>query len=220
MADTADKEQSAGIPVDTALRLLGTSRERLKQAERWGFIPKPKRDGYPLAALVNGFCRYLASGETTVEEGGQLIGTSGEWVRRLIIAGYIQRNERGNVTKEAVASGYVRFLQDEDRKSTKVAAESGLKQARQREVELRIAERERTVIDLAEHFAVVEELCGMFNASLNGLPARVTRDLPMRRKIEIDIDEIRRQIVVRSEQRSSELRAGRSVAAADPEDDA
>ncbi len=214
------KPTGSSVSVDQAKKLLSTTQETLKRAERWGFIPKPGKDGYQLLALVNGYCRFLASGEITVDEGGTLIGKTGEWVRRLIVDGYIQRTERGNVTKDAVASGYIRFLQDEDRRSTKSAAESGLKQARQREVELRIAEREKTVIDLAEHFAVVEELCGLFVSSMNGLPARVTRDLPMRRKIEIDLDEIRRQIVARAEQRSAELRAGRSVAQADAEDDA
>ncbi len=160
------------------------------------------------------------AGYVTLDQLSKLLMMTGERVRQLVKMGKMPKAKKNTYHLVSCVQGYIRFLKDEEKDKTKAAAESGLKKARQREVELRIAEREKTVIDLAEHFAVVEELCGLFVSSMNGLPARVTRDIPLRRKIEIDLDEIRRQIVARAEQRSAELRAGRSVAAADPEDDA
>lgn len=41
---------------------------------------------------------------------------------------------------------------------------------------------------VTEFDTFVDELCGVFRTELSGLPARITRDLPMRRTIEREIN--------------------------------
>jgi hypothetical protein len=209
-----------GVTVDQALALFGIARETLRKAEKWGYVPKPARGTYPLPALVRGFARYLSSGEMTITDAGALLGVSDEWVRRLIGDGYIKRTERGTVLRDDVAAGYIRWLKDEDRRSSKTASASRRDEARTREIEQRIAERDGRLIDLEEHEAVLDEIVGTLKAGLVGLPASVTRDLELRAKIETAVDGILTDASARLAKRGEELRSGRSVIAADGEDDA
>ncbi|NKW10280.1 hypothetical protein HGG76_15175 [Ochrobactrum tritici] len=71
---------------------------------------------------------------------------------------------------EAV-QGYVRSLKDEERRSTKSAADNGLKAARQREVELRIAKEEGRLVELDDVEAVSSSILATLRAEL-GFPRR------------------------------------------------
>lgn len=108
-------------------------------------------------------------------------------------------------TIEGIVRGYLRFLKDEARRSSKVAASSRKDDARTREIELRIAERENRLIDREEAIAVADEIVGTFRASFAGLASRVTRDLQLRKKIEADVDETLRKVAALLEDRGRSL---------------
>jgi hypothetical protein len=215
-----DNSNPGGISVDNALKLLGTTRDRLKTAERWGYIPRPKGQVYEIAPLVQGFCRFLSSGEVTIKDAAGLIGTSDEWVRRLISEGAIQRNERDNVTREQVVGGYIAWLKDEKRRSSQTATLTALQAARQREVELRTAIIDRRVVDLDEAKEALDQIVGTYRAELSGLASRVTKDIPLRRKIEAELDATLHRIAVLLDKTAGALEAGGQADEADPEDDA
>lgn len=158
-------------------------------------------------------------GMITVAQAARLLVLTETRVRQLCSQGYIPRPKRATVPLVGAVQGYIKFLREEDRRSSKSAADSKLKDTREREIALRIAQKDRTLIDLDEHLAVVADLCGRFGSALEGLPANVTRDITLRRKIEINVDEIRRQLALSVEQSSAKLRAGRSALDADTEDD-
>lgn len=223
MAKQPTEQRGGGagrVTVETAVRLTNSSRDRLKRAERWGYIPRAKDDSYPLAELVMGWNRLLETGEMTLADGAALIGTSAEWVRRLIAEGAVKKSPNGGVFRDDLVRGYLAWIKDEQRRATKSAGESRVKDARAREIELRIAQREGDLIDLADHDAVVDEMAGIFVAALSGLPARVTRDIPLRRKIEAECDEIRRSIAKVAAKRGEELQAAGTAAEAAGSDDA
>jgi hypothetical protein len=160
------------------------------------------------------------AGHITLEQACRLVMLSNERIRQLVKDGYIPKPAKNSYPLVGVVQGYIRFLRDEDRRSSKTAAESGLKAARQKEVELRIAERSRDLIDVREHSDIVDEMAGMFVAGLSALPARVTKDMAMRREIEAGCDSIRNDIAALAAEKARDVGAGGPAPAGTGEDDA
>jgi hypothetical protein len=63
-----------------------------------------------------------------------------------------------------------------------------INEARARSLEMKNARLDRSLIDIDEHDAILDEAFGMLKAELIGLPARITRDHALRRKIEAEVD--------------------------------
>lgn len=120
---------------------------------------------------------------TTAKAVGLLMLTEGR-LRQLAKDGWFPKAVKGRYKLEPLVQGYIRFLKDEERRTSRVQADSGLKAARQREVELRIAEREGRLVELDEIKAVFVHVMATVRAELNGLPAAVTRDAKLRDEIE------------------------------------
>ena len=77
-----------------------------------------------------------------------LLMLSNERIRQLVNAGYIPRIGKGKYDVIDAVQGYTHFLKDEEKQASKSAADSGLKAARQREVELRTAREEGRLVDM------------------------------------------------------------------------
>ena len=130
----------------------------------------------------------------TLEVAGRLLMIGPERVRQLIKAGYIQRPKAGYTTIISAVQGYIRFLKDEDRKNTKSAAASRAVDARAQEIELRIAEKRRDLIPQEDATSALDLLAGEVNRQLTGLPARITRDVRLRREIEAKVNDAKGKI--------------------------
>lgn len=156
----------------------------------------------------------------SASEAARLICVTADRVRQLVREGRIPKAARNRYRLVDVVEGYVTFLKDDERRSSLAQSESGLKAARQREVELRIAEREREVVPRDEAEAAMDLVVGKVNAEMNGLAARVTRDIEMRTKIETEVHASLKRISEALEAGSENLASGSPDAAADAEDDA
>jgi hypothetical protein len=64
-----------------------------------------------------------------------------------------------------------------------------------REVELRIAQREGRLMETAEAVEIMEAMVGLLRTELSTLPARVARDLQLRRAIEAATADILEKVV-------------------------
>lgn len=159
-----------------------------------------------------------AVGTIDVQTAAKLLMISDERVRQLVKMGYIERAEKGRYLLVACVQGYIRFLKDEERRSSKTAASSRKDDARTREIELRIAEREHRLVDVEESEAIVSEIIGMIRSGLAGLPARVTRDVALRRKLKSEIDGLLSKCAARADEAAASVRA--SGVAASPVADA
>lgn len=129
-----------------------------------------------------------------LEVAGRLLMITAERVRQLSRAGYITIQKRGHTTVVSAVQGYIRFLKDEDRKDTKSHAASEAVQARANEINLRIAERKRELIPQEDANLALDLLVGEVNRQLTGLPARITRDVRLRRDIEAKVNEAKARI--------------------------
>lgn len=116
-------------------------------------------------------------------EGAAILGVSLTWVTRLVREGYIRSAAPRLYRVVDVVQGYIRWLKDEERRSSKVQAESGLKAARQREVELRIAEKEGRLIDVEYVDAFFAHNGKIFREELAPVPREATRDPAMQKRI-------------------------------------
>ena len=146
-----------------------------------------------------------------IGQASRLLMVSEQWIRDLTRQGFIPKCEkRGFVQLVGAVQGYIRFLKDQDRRSSKVASESRVKEARAREIELRIAERERDLIPLEDALADMAELVGMVRSETAGLPARLTRIIDERQKIESEINGFLIRLADRAAEKAASLEAGRS----------
>lgn len=153
-------------------------------------------------------------------QAAELLMLSTERLRQLAREGYIPKATRAGYPLVAVVQGYIKFLKDEERRTSKVQAESGLKAARQREVELRNAEREGRLVDLDEIRGVFVQVEATLRAELTGLPSAVTRDLKLREDIETYMHGAFARSSGKFKEACGILRSGGDPMGADREDDA
>jgi phage terminase Nu1 subunit (DNA packaging protein) len=116
----------------------------------------------------------------TLEVAAQLIMVTPRWIQKLSKDGWIVRPDRGKYSLIGVVQGYVNFLKDENRRASKSAADSRVRDARAREIELRVARLQADLIPYSEHVAILDEILGTIRAAMEGAPARITRDLAVR----------------------------------------
>lgn len=131
-----------------------------------------------------------------------LLELTPERVRQLVKSGHIEKRAKDQVPLVSAVRGYIRFLKDGERRSSKTASASRLHDEKTREVALRNAEREKRLIDVVEHRELFAECFGVLRTALSGMSARLTRDMTFRRKIETEIDDALRQCADRFEQAS------------------
>jgi hypothetical protein len=148
-----------------------------------------------------------------------LIGKSRNWIAKLVAGGFVKKT--GQLFRPSdVAIGYVNFLTDEQRRSSKTATLSEVQSARAAEIRLRIAREDHKLIELDEAITVLDEVIGGLKADFNGLAASVTRDQSLRLTIEEKCDAIFQRHADGLKQKASALRASGAAPDADAEDDA
>lgn len=160
------------------------------------------------------------TGTITTGQVAKLLMLSDERVRQLTVKGYLPKVSKGRYHLVAVVQGYIRFLKDEERHSSKTAAESRVRDARAAEIERRMAREDRKIIALDEAMAAHDHATGLYLQSISGLPARMTRNASERRRLEAICDTERQRLAARFAERASALRSGVDAFDADDEDDA
>ena len=135
----------------------------------------------------------------TTEQAGRLLMISAERVRQLSKDGWIPKFGRDSYIGADVVQGYIRFRDSEDRRANKTSAETRVRDARAEEISLRVGQRAGQLIEHAEHIAIVDELCSFVRTEIQSLPARLTRDLTERRKIEQAVHELLTRLAARAE---------------------
>lgn len=140
-----------------------------------------------------------------INEAADLLKLTTRRVQQLVTEGWIKKTA-GKYTIVGCVHGYIDFLHDEERRTTKSAADSRLRDRRADEIELRYLERKKSLLNEAktESLGIVDEVIGSFKADLMALPARVTSDLELRKKIEAAINDAFREVTERVERHASD----------------
>lgn len=124
------------------------------------------------------------TGLITTGQAARLLMVSEVRVRQLSKMEYIQKASRGRFNLVTVVQGYIRYLKDDERRSSKSASASRLQDVKVLEAEMRMAEKRRELIPIEEATAVLDVLLGALRSELAGLPAQYTRDAGERDKLE------------------------------------
>ena len=142
----------------------------------------------------------------------RLLGFSRQNLEKIAAAGWVKPRAPNCWPIIENFQGVLKFARDEKRRSTKSASDSRVATARAREIELRTAKRAGELCETEEAFAVVDEIFGGLRSDLSGLPARVTRDLEIRRAVENGVNDVLNKAADRLQARAKALRAGSEVA--------
>jgi hypothetical protein len=114
---------------------------------------------------------------------------------RLIMAGKIgAADAQGRIDLVQAVPLFFGELRAEMRASTATAASERACLARAASAELRLAEARRDLVPTEDAAAAVDHLGGSISTALGGLPARVTRDIPTRRKVEQAVHQMQAQL--------------------------
>lgn len=130
----------------------------------------------------------------TIDQAAKLFECTPRWVRELCLQGYIPKAVKGKIPLVAGVQGILRYMRDDNRKSSKSAAASRVQDARSVEIELRTAERRRDLISYEEVVEIVSGVAAATKAELMGIAPRITRDLAQREVIQKEVDDVLRRV--------------------------
>ncbi|WP_331326540.1 hypothetical protein [Methylobacterium fujisawaense] len=116
---------------------------------------------------------------------------SDETILKLARSGVIPRHGKGRYRLRESLVALSRWQTDEQRRASKSAGSSRLQDKKSEEIDMRLEERSGALIAEAqmEALAIVDEFAGPLRSDLMSVPARVTKDLALRRQIEKEIDD-------------------------------
>lgn len=105
-------------------------------------------------------------------------------LKRLVATGTIKELSRGRVGLVEAVRAFLDDLRAEVAENSATRAGEAARSARADAAQLRLAERRREVIPVEDAEAAIDFMAGEVNSSLIVLPARVTRDVRDRRKLD------------------------------------
>ena len=135
----------------------------------------------------------------------------------LVRDGWIKKPTGDKYPLMASVQGWVGYLKSERRNAA--AKSPKTKDARTREIELRIAQRQRLLVPIEETIAVVDRICGTFREGIEGMPARLTRDREEKERLQKGMDELLLQCTRIIEAEIAALKSGGDDSEADEKDD-
>ena len=147
-------------------------------------------------------------GIVNAETLGRLLMITDRHIQRLAKEGVFETKGRGKYPMVSCVHAYIRYLKEENKTQTKVAGDNRLRDARAKEIEIRVAKQDRSLIDLSEAQDVVDKMAGTFLQSMVGLPARITRNVNERKRIENICDKVRKKLANRFAEIGESLRTG------------
>lgn len=157
----------------------------------------------------------------TTAQAAILLEIGPERVRQLVKSGHIEKRGKDQVPLVSAVRGYISFLKDEARRSSKSASASRVQDARARQIELKNAKEEAKLIEIEEHEQLFIECFGMVKSKLLGLPARVGgQDMALRREVETEINAVLNACADQFEKGTVAIKETGSAVEADAGDDA
>ncbi len=122
--------------------------------------------------------------EVTGQTAADLLGCSAPWIRKLEVQGSVERKENGLFDPFQVALGYIKFLKDAERRSSKTEV-GKLKEAEQlRKLQIENAKAIGQLVDVETVELAFAEMFMLCRNAISGVPAGVIRDLKVRAEIE------------------------------------
>lgn len=152
-----------------------------------------------------------AAGTITTTQAAKLLGVSEAWIGKLHKMEYVPKAGRGKWNLVAVVQGYIRFLKDEDRRSSKSASASRMQDVKTARLEMQMQQERRELVPLEDTRLVLDTAAGLLKSSIMAVPAKYTRDIKERRRLEGLLAEALGQIASGIDKKADALAAGEDV---------
>jgi transcriptional regulator with XRE-family HTH domain len=234
-AKMRDEQETKTLSLGALANALRITRYNAEQLEKKKIFTKVARGQYDLAACVEAFVRFRV--ETEVREGleaakradevsvadlADYLGIGERWVQQLETQGVLSKSARGRYPLAASFQAYLKFKIDSEvarANPEETTPGERVKIERARKLKLENDERERQTVLMPDALIALDVIFGMIKAGFAGVPARVTDDVALRRRIEDGNEAVLRDLARRFRKAASAMREGRDPDAAVEEDD-
>ena len=186
-------------------------------------VTKPKASGAKPAAKRPTVKRKGAVPEfVSTMDLADLLGFTTAHIRSLSREGVLPKADRGKFDLAAAVQSFVKWKAATSERTSGAQSTSAdnLRDQRAHEITIKIAQRERELIPLADAIESHDEVTGEFLASLSSLPARISGVLRERQRLESIFDQERLRLSDRFGKSRKALVSGQPAAEANAEDDA
>lgn len=126
--------------------------------------------------MVNNQQAQTEAGMVTAGQAARLLMLTPRRLRQLAADGHIPGAVRGRYPLAAVITGYLRFLRDSIERAAENNAGAGLASAKEKEIRLRLAQREAQLVDAVDVERFHSFSSDLYRSQLAGLGASVSRD--------------------------------------------
>ena len=137
-----------------------------------------------------------------------VLGVSTRWLRDRVTEGVVPTEGRGRFIVGDVVQAYIVYSREGAIKKTGTESLDDLRKEKALDIRLARARKDREVIALDEAVSAVEEVTGMYVASLSGLPAQITGVPRERQRLNDIFDAERLRLTDRFTKRIATLRTG------------
>jgi phage terminase Nu1 subunit (DNA packaging protein) len=230
-----DEPEMKPLSLGVLAKVLGITRHAAEKLEKSGVFAKIKRGQYALADCVQAYIRFAVESEVrgslaalktekeaSVSDLCQILGVSERWVQQLESQGVIKKSARGRYPLAASVQAYTKFkVESEVARAAPVETSAGerVKAERARKLKLENDEKEARLVDTRDALAAIDAIVGSLKAGFAGVPARVTDDVALRRRIADANEAVLRDLAKRSREASAALRSGGDPYSTGEEDD-
>lgn len=149
-----------------------------------------------------------------------VLGVTPRWLSKMAADGVVPQVARGKFKLGDVVQSYSVFLKQGAEKNTGSVSLDRLRDEKAKEIQLNRLRKDRALIDIEEAIGAIDEITGIFVASLNSLPAQITGVPRERQRLDGIFDTERQRLADRFAEKRSSLLTGHSASDAEAEDDA
>jgi phage terminase Nu1 subunit (DNA packaging protein) len=151
------------------------------------------------------------AGTISTSQAAKLLMVSEMWIGKLHKMEYIPKAGRGKWNLIAVVQGYIRFLKDEDRRSSKSAAQSRITDIKAARLEMQMQAERRELVPLDDTRLVLDTAASLMQSNLMAVPSKFTRDVKERRRLEAMIAEALCKIADGMDKKAAALTTGDEI---------
>ena len=154
----------------------------------------------------------------SVQTLGHVIGVSARRINQLVKEKWIPKSARNTISLSDGVQGYIAFLEDCHEKARPTATDDELRAERARKLRLENDCTEGKLVEIDEAFNAIDVGFGAVRVGMAAVPARVTRDLELRQKIEDEINRALTAVAEELESRAVLLQRGENHEASEEDD--
>ncbi|MCJ2108040.1 terminase small subunit [Methylobacterium sp. E-041] len=161
--------------------------------------------------------------EVSTADLAEILGVSARRIQQLAGSGILRKLGHGEwLLPECVQAFVEHKVQSEIRRTSKGEANGAdrLKEIKARREELKLAREERELVPLVDAIFAMDQVAGVVVLQINNVPARFTRDLDERERLQAEIDDVLKSVASRIQKCAAALRADLDADPPDGEDDA